>query len=239
MTQTQSFDLRSDAEFVRALDAAVQRHAMLSHPFYQAWSQGALSLDDLREYSKQYFHHVKAFPRYVSGVHSNCDDLALRQELLQNLSEEEHGEDNHPELWLRFAESLGVDRSNVESAEPTRATQASVEIFRDLTKNGSYLQGMAALYAYESQIPDVAKTKREGLGEFYGIASPRAVSFFSVHEEADVIHRQVECDALVAHAQSVEDRESVVAAAEQASQALWQFLDGMQQLRGVTASCAC
>ena len=92
MTQTQSFDLRSDAEFVRALDAAVQRHAMLSHPFYQAWSQGALSLDDLREYSKQYFHHVKAFPRYVSGVHSNCDDLGLRQELLQNLSEEEHGQ---------------------------------------------------------------------------------------------------------------------------------------------------
>ena len=30
MTQTQSFDLRSDAEFVRALDAAEQRHAMLS-----------------------------------------------------------------------------------------------------------------------------------------------------------------------------------------------------------------
>jgi pyrroloquinoline-quinone synthase len=236
MNQTSSFDLRSDAEFVRALDAAVQRHAMLSHPFYQAWSEGALSLDDLREYSKQYFHHVKAFPRYVSAVHANCDDLKLRQELLQNLCEEEQGDSNHPELWLRFAEGLGVARESVEEAEPTRATQASVEIFRDLTKNGSYLQGMAALYAYESQIPDVAKTKREGLGDFYGLRDPRAVSFFSVHEDADVVHRQVECDALVAHAQSVEERQAVVDAAERASQALWQFLDGMQQLRA-TAAC--
>ena len=236
MNQTSSFDLRSDAEFVRALDAAVQRHAMLSHPFYQAWSQGALSLDDLREYSKQYFHHVKAFPRYVSGVHANCVDLTLRQELLQNLCEEEQGDSNHPELWLRFAEGLGVARDAVTSAEPTRATQASVEIFRDLTKNGSYLEGMAALYAYESQIPDVAKTKREGLGDFYGLRDPRAVSFFSVHEDADVVHRQVECDALVAHAKSVEERQAVVDAAERASQALWLFLDGMQQLRP-TAAC--
>ncbi|HND12798.1 MAG TPA: CADD family putative folate metabolism protein [Pseudomonadota bacterium] len=236
-TVTTRFDLLRDVEFVRALDSAVQRHAMLKHPFYQAWSEGALSLDDLREYSKQYFSQVKAFPRYVSAVHSNCDDIALRQELLQNLIEEEQGEGNHPELWLRFAESLGVDRRDVESAEPTRATQASVEIFRDLTKNGSYLQGLAALYAYESQIPDVAKTKREGLGEFYGIRDPRAVSFFSVHEEADVVHRQVEVDALLSHAKTVEQRVEVLSAAEQASHALWQFLDGMQSLRG--ASCAC
>lgn len=240
MNQTVSVDLRSDADFVRALDAAVQRHAMLKHPFYQAWSEGALSLDDLREYSKQYFHHVKAFPRYVSAVHANCDDLPLRQELLKNLCEEEQGENNHPELWLRFAEGLGVDRTDVEHAEPTYATQASVEIFRDLTRNGSYLQGMAALYAYESQIPDVAKTKRDGLNEFYGLNNPEVVSFFSVHEVADVFHRQVECDALVSHAKSVEERELVVNAAERASQALWQFLDGMQQLRGPSAaSCAC
>ena len=57
-------------------------------------------------------------------------------------------------------------------------------------------EGLAALYAYESQIPEVSKTKREGLAAFYGIADEDATRFFSVHEEADVWHRQVEREAL-------------------------------------------
>jgi pyrroloquinoline-quinone synthase len=223
---TQRLDLTDNATFVAALHQAINRHAMLKHPYYTAWSQGRLTLPQLREYAKQYYHQVVAFPRYVSGVHANCEDLSVRQMLLQNLSEEEQGDDNHPELWRRFCDSLGVSRAELAEAEPTARTRQSVGTFLDITRNGHFLEGLAGLFAYESQIPEVAKSKREGLRTFFGISDTRAVSFFTVHEHADLWHRQVEEDALLRNSHTADERTKVILAAERAALALWQFLDG-------------
>ena len=177
---------RACSEFEAKLREAVMQYSMLKHPFYVAWTEGKLSQAVLREYAKQYYAHVRAFPTYVSGVHSHCEDLSVRRELLENLIEEERGNENHPELWLRFAEALGVQRDAVRSAELLPSTKASVKSLQSLTQSDDYRKGMAALFAYESQIPAVAQTKREGLKEFYGIDDERAVSFFRVHEDIDV-----------------------------------------------------
>src|SRR5687768_14755525 len=171
---------------------AIMEYSMLKHPFYVAWTEGRLSQSVLGEYAKQYYAHVRAFPTYVSAVHSNCDDLQIRQELLENLIEEERGEENHPELWMRFAEGLGVAREDVRSAELLPSTTDSVARLKSLTASEDYRDGLAALYAYESQIPEVARTKREGLKDFHGLEDERAVSFFRVHEGIDVLHQQVE-----------------------------------------------
>ena len=61
-----------------AIDGKVAAHAMLSHPFYQAWTEGRLSVEALRAYARQYFHHVEVFPRVVSAVHSACSEPAGR-----------------------------------------------------------------------------------------------------------------------------------------------------------------
>jgi pyrroloquinoline-quinone synthase len=224
------------SEFQAELNNAVDRYAMLKHPFYQLWSEGKLDLEVLREYAKQYYAHVKAFPTYVSATHSHCDDVAVRQLLLENLIEEERGEHNHPELWLRFAEGLGVSRDEVRNAELLPSTIDSVNRLKKLTQSADYRRGVATLYAYESQIPDVARTKRTGLSEFYGIDDAKSVSFFSVHETADVWHQQVELDVLNRACDTAEDREATVAAAGEASKALWDFLTGIQTAF-VTENC--
>src|SRR5882724_10537302 len=115
------------------IDQAVGEYAMLDHPFYQLWAEGKLTQSTLAEYAKQYYAHVAAFPTYVSSVHSRCDDLEVRQLLLENLIEEERGADNHPELWLRFAEGLGVTREEVKTAELLPATRDSVARLNALT----------------------------------------------------------------------------------------------------------
>jgi pyrroloquinoline-quinone synthase len=216
------------ASLQQRIDTAVAKHAMLSHPFYQSWSEGKLDREVLGKYAAQYYAHVKAFPTYVSAVHSRCDDLQVRQLLLENLIEEERGSENHPELWLRFAEGLGVSRREVQESELLPSTADSVSRLKSITGNDDYRIGMAALYAYESQIPEVAKTKRTGLKEFYGIDDARAVSFFTVHEEADLVHRQSEMTVLKKKCVAVQDQQAVVDAAGQASEALWDFLTGVQ-----------
>ena len=124
---TNANDLLVSAQFENELLAAVMEYSMLKHPFYVAWTEGRLSKDVLAEYAKQYYAHVRAFPTYVSGVHSHCDDVAIRQELLENLIEEERGAENHPELWLRFAEGLGVSREEVKAAELLPSTRIRLD----------------------------------------------------------------------------------------------------------------
>ncbi len=231
-------DSFTNSQFESDLLAAVMQHSMLKHPFYVAWSEGKLSREVLQEYAKQYYAHVRAFPTYVSAVHSRCDDLDTRQLLLENLIEEEQGAENHPELWLRFAESLGVTRDEVRNAELLPSTRDSVARLKELTQSADYREGLAALYAYESQIPEVAQTKRAGLKEFYGIDDERGVSFFRVHESIDLLHKEVEQQILAKECSSPEDRLRVTAAASAGAQALWSFLDGVTEAY-LTPALAC
>lgn len=217
----------------QAIDAAVSARAMLSHPFYQAWSEGRLTQDTLRAYAAQYFHHVDAFPRAVSAVHANCPDREGRRLLAENLAEEEGlgaGKSDHATLWMDFAEGLGVGSEDVVSVDLEPETQALIDTFRSLSRR-SYASGLGALYAYESQLPDVSSTKIDGLKRFYGVDDADTVRFFSVHEAADVEHSAV-CRGLLDRLNG-DDRAEAEAAGAALAGALWNFLSGVQRRTSV------
>ena len=211
------------------IDSKVAERAMLSHPFYQAWTEGRLPLDTLRAYSRQYFHHVEAFPRAVSAVHSACPDREGRRMLAENLAEEEGleaGKQDHASLWLRFACGLGEDESAVRAQQLNPETLALIETFRTLSRR-SYASGLGALYAYESQFPAVASAKIEGLINRYGVKDEETLRFFKVHESADVEHSRVCCELLDRLPDA--EREEAVAAGEELAGALWNFLSGVER----------
>ena len=210
------------------IDSKVAAKAMLSHPFYQAWTEGRLPLDTLRDYARQYFHHVEAFPRAVSAVHSACPDRDGRRMLAENLAEEEGietGKQDHASLWLMFACGLGESEQAVRTQGLNAETQALIDTFRKLSRQ-SYAAGLGALYAYESQFPGVASAKIEGLIERYGIIDEPTLRFFRVHESADVEHGSV-CRALLDKLPEDQKAEAVAAGKELAG-ALWNFLSGVE-----------
>jgi pyrroloquinoline-quinone synthase len=210
------------------IDSKVAERAMLKHPFYQAWTEGRLPLDTLRAYARQYFHHVEAFPRAVSAVHSLCDDRDGRRMLAENLAEEEGldaGKQDHASLWLMFAGGLGESEADVRDQMLNRETQALIETFGKLSRR-SYASGLGALYAYESQFPAVAAAKIEGLIERYGIEDEETLRFFLVHESADVEHSAV-CRALLDRLPA-DKSEEAIAAGEELAGALWNFLSGVE-----------
>lgn len=208
------------------IDTIIAEKSILKHPFYQRWQAGEMTLDELKGYTCQYYQHVLAFPRYVSGTHANCDELADRQELLENLREEEEGPNNHPELWLRFGQAIGLRREDMTEAQPLPETTALHESFRRITKDSPFMAGIAALYAYESQVPEVAGTKMEGLKRYYGVDSPDGLRFFVVHHSLDVEHSAVTRNMVARYAEAPGDEETGVGAVEEACDALWGFLDG-------------
>lgn len=219
-------ETRSGEALCDRIDAIIAEKSILKHPFYQRWQAGDLTLDELKGYTAQYYHHVLAFPKYVSGAHANCNGLADRQELLENLREEEEGPANHPELWLQFGEALGLERTDMTDATPLPETTALDETFRRITKDSPFMSGIAALYAYESQMPEVAGTKMEGLKKYYGINSPEGLRFFVVHHSLDIEHSRVTRNMVARYADSPQAEQQATKAVEDACDALCGFLDG-------------
>jgi pyrroloquinoline-quinone synthase len=212
---------------VNALDQRISEQRLLDHPFYQRWNAGTLTADELREYARQYYHYALAFPTFISAMHAGTDDFAARQALLENLIEEERGPENHPELWLRFCESLGLDRNDVTSGAANDATRALIACMRSLAREGALYEGLAALYAYESQIPAVAKTKIDGLAKWYGISGDRDVAFFRVHMEADVAHSTTSQELLARLCDDDAKENDALTAASKTLGALYTFLDAV------------
>jgi pyrroloquinoline-quinone synthase len=211
------------------IDAAVAARAMLSHPFYQAWTEGRLTLGELAAYARQYFHHVEVFPQAVSATHAACPDKDGRKMLAENLAEEEgigEGKQDHATLWLMFAEGMGASEAAVRAQTLNPETQGLIDTFRRLAKR-SYASGLGALYAYESQFPGLAKAKIEGLEDRYGVTDEKTLRFFKVHEVADVEHSAV-CRELL-NKLSEDEQAEAAAAGEELAGALWGFLSGVQR----------
>jgi pyrroloquinoline-quinone synthase len=210
--------------FVEELNQALSEFNLLNHPYYQAWNEGTLTRKDLQKYASQYFPHVEAFPRYISAIHSQCTNIKDRQILLDNLIDEERGDENHPELWLRFAEGLGATRETVLQTQPNEETQEMLTIFEENSK-ASYAEGLTSLYAYERQIPEIAHVKIEGLKKFYDLSDEKSLRFFEVHKSADVYHSQACADMIEKLPE--QDRAKAKVAAIRAAKSLWKFLDGV------------
>jgi pyrroloquinoline-quinone synthase len=225
----------SNAAFWSRFEERVAPFNLLQHPFYQAWSKGELTRGDLREYAAEYWHHVSAFPTYLSALHSRLPDGELRREVLRNLAEEEGLNSAtarpHSDLWMDFAEGMGASRSEVEGRAVLPEMTALTGTFRELMKEPSSAAAMAALYAYESKVPAIAVTKAEGLAEHYGTEGA-AARYFTLHQTADVHHASVWRELINKELQaSPEAEEAALAAGERAAKALWVALDGVERQR--------
>jgi len=213
-------------QYLDKIDDDIARKHLLKHPFYLAWTRGELSKEALADYARQYYHHVAAFPTYLSAVHARCDHQATRKQLLSNLIDEEGGAPNHPELWLKFAEGLGVSEVDVRNAAKEPETKNLNDTFRSVCGNGPTAEGLAALYAYESQIPAISESKIEGLKKHYGFSNPERYRYFSVHVEADREHSAAARKMLGSYINK-HNFESVKTSVNRVLNALWELLSSL------------
>src|SRR6266403_329686 len=208
------------------IDNDIAEKHLLKHPFYLAWTRGELSKGALTDYARQYYHHVAAFPTYLSAVHAKCDDQPTRKQILSNLIDEEAGSPNHPELWKQFAKGFGVEDLDLAETEKQTETKNLIGAFRSVCGETSIAEGLAALYAYESQIPAICESKIDGLKKYYGLTNPDHYRYFTVHILADREHSAAERSMLGAYVDN-HSFESVRASVNRVLNALWEMLSGV------------
>lgn len=216
--------------FIDEINKRIEIKNILKHPFYQNWREGKLTKEMLMEYAKQYYKHVAAFPQYLSAVHSKIDNFNDRRLVLQNLMDEENGNNNHIQLWINFGKALGLTKEEIRNEAAIETTNAFVNHFKNITRKESIAEGIAALYAYESQIPRVSEEKINGLINFYGVDSEQGLEYFKVHMQADIEHSKAELALIEKYATDEETQQKVLGAVNATLDAYWNMLTGIQNL---------
>lgn len=216
------------------LETRIAPFNLLKHPFYQAWSAGELTQTDLREYAAEYWHAVSAFPTYLSALHAQLPDSDLRRTVLMNLLDEEgvdsQGGRPHSDIWMDFAKGMGAESAEVIERLINQETRTLIATFREMMHQHP-TSALAALYSYESRVPDIARTKAEGLATHYN-ADEATRRYFTLHQKADIFHARVWRDALIEQTKGKAAIEAMACdAAEKISRALWSALDGVERQR--------
>ena len=168
---------------VQRIDSEIEKRSLLKHSFYKMWSEGKLTTDHLQGYSKEYFQLVKKVPKFVENIAEATGNPDI---ITDNAREEAE----HVELWVRFATALGVSKSDLTNYGGSEKTNEAVAKLMALA-NLTFEEAVAAMYAYEMELPKISRSKIDGLKKLYGMDSEDATKYFEIHEEADVRHAQV------------------------------------------------
>jgi len=226
----------TNKEFFNEMDARIAKYDLLCHPFYKAWAAGELTREDLREYGRDYFHHVAQFPEYLRKFAARVEDVQLRRAVMMNRNDElgkdelgMEGSRPHAELWLDFVEGMGGERTGADA--PVREIGELTGWFHSVASEGATEEALAAFYAYESQVPRVAAEKAKGLRQRYA-ADEKTCGYFTLHTTADVYHSRIWKHQLGKIVEgNPQAAEKALNAGENAAKALWKALDGIEAAR--------
>lgn len=194
---------------------------VLEHPFYQRWSAGELSRQELAHYAGEYHHAVVA----LAKASQNCAELVdpqIEANLRQDLGAHAREEHNHIELWEDFTRALGGQAAQ----DPNPQT---LECAQEWVADGQrpLLDSLIALYAIESGQPQISATKRAGLKAHYGIDEGPATAYFDLHEHLDVEHAQAARELIEERLEGA-DEQRLLDQAERVLRANWLLLDGVE-----------
>ena len=192
----------------QALDNKISNYSLLNHPFYQAWSAGELPVDALKCYAREYGAFISTLPKGWETL----DDPETAEE-----------ETEHIDMWADFADGLNTHVSEAQVPQVNTLLETAEKLFSD----GETALG--ALYAFEAQQPETAKSKLAGLKAFYQLPE-KVEPYFETHS-----HNEHEAEKLLARIAelSPDAQQTVVHACEQMSSALWDALTGIHD-----AECA-
>ncbi len=215
--------------FLNNLREKLKQYHLLSHDFYKHyWTEGKLKRDNLADYAKQYYWQERNFVECLENLKQKLTKNSPIYNVVEENLEDEKGKQNektsHINLWLDFAKEFSVSKSDIESENMNIETRLLIETFKILVSD-SEESAIGTFYAYEYQIPEIAKSKIEGLIKHYNVSSQESLSFFRVHMISDVWHTE-QWESIINNFN--EDQKEIFSnSAKLASKALFTFLDGM------------
>ncbi len=187
------FDVLSSKEFVRRLKEEISRSPKqrVHHPFVRAVCAGTASPEQIRRWALQDYQFRHAVPRIAMLRYLACSDSEIAARLYGVVEEETRGLDTgsagHADMFVEFAESIGITRKELETVELRPATAAHLYYAELVIHTLPWFVVMAAQIGAEGTFSPAAAALGQGFVKRYGM-KPESVRFFTVHVEADEEH---------------------------------------------------
>ena len=180
-------------EFVEQLkeEIAVFPKLRINHPFVKAICDGTATMDQVRTWAVQDYQFRCAVPRIALLRYVACSDPEFAPKLFEVAEEETRGllpgSSGHPDMFVEFAEAIGLTRADLENASLLPATAAHLYFAELVIHTHPWFVVMAAQVGAEGTFGPAAAALGKGFMESYGM-TPESVRFFTVHVEADEEH---------------------------------------------------
>jgi pyrroloquinoline-quinone synthase len=174
-------------------ETVLTHHTKINHPFCVKLVRGEWSIKQLQAWAKQDYHAKVQTLRndaYIVATAPTLDELREQLKVLISESGEELAGGrypSHPELWLRFAEGLGLKREEVMKSEPSPLMQVVLDAERYKSMKQSVGDLPANLRVGEKINAVVHPIWAEALRDKYHVPVA-ALEFFTAHGEADQDH---------------------------------------------------
>jgi pyrroloquinoline-quinone synthase len=175
---------------IKIIDDQISKRSLLNHRFYILWKEGKLTINHLRSYSKEYFQLVKAVPELVHNIHENLENYDTRNQYVKAVKNTQNEEYQHIEPWIKFAQSLGIEKQELLEYEGNDEVNLAIENLKESCLS-SILEGASTMYSFEKELPQISKAKIEGLKKFYNIFSDEDITYFKIHQIADIEHARL------------------------------------------------
>lgn len=220
-------DLLSSEDLIGDLEQSLRQRYPKPHPIRQLLLSGRLTQEQLRWWAKNQFHEFRNIHRFFGVRYQKCPIPELRRLLLENMVEEE-GEDlfggkypSHRELWVQFAEGLGISRDEILNYKPLPGIRAALEMYVSLVQQNHWAVAIGTGLVFEGGGPKRMKEEREALEKYYSWIPSRSLDFFRAHEYHDEGHGNMVTDVIKQHCMEVRLQNEMREAVKQRADIMW------------------
>jgi pyrroloquinoline-quinone synthase len=214
-------------ELIADLQNVLQQRHPRPHPIRQLLLSGRLTKEQLRWWARNQFHEFRNIHRFFGVRYQKCPIPELRRLLLENMVEEE-GEDlfggkypSHRELWIRFAEGIGVSRDDILNYEPLPGIRAALEMYVSLVQQSHWAVAIGTGLVFEGGGPKRMGEERRALEKYYSWIPSEALDFFRAHEYHDEGHGNMVIDVIKQHCMAIQLQQEMREAVRQRADIMW------------------
>ncbi|HLH27172.1 MAG TPA: iron-containing redox enzyme family protein [Chloroflexota bacterium] len=183
----------TSAEFVRQLKEEIARSPKqrVNHPFVRAVVAGTATMEQIRRWALQDYKFRSAVPRIAMLRYLACTDPEFSAKLFEVVEEETRGllpgSAGHADMFLEFADAIGISRAELDAAPMLPATAAHLYYAELIIHTLPWFVMMAGQMGAEGTFPPAMAAMGKGLMANYNLP-PDKVRFFTVHVDADEDH---------------------------------------------------
>lgn len=200
------------------------------HPFNLRMHAGELSREEIQTWVRNRYYYQTRIPVKDSAILAKSGDTAFRREWVQRL----HDHDGRApgegglELWLRLAETVGLDRGEVESLENVLpGVRRACDAYVALVESSDLLTGVAASLT-ELFAGDIMATRIAAFEKHYAWVDPEGLAYFRSRTQQAPRDASFGLAFVLEHARTHDEQARCLEALERKCEILWDLLDAIE-----------